>query len=263
MIDESILLEVISRAKAGDKSAIAFVSEKVRLKAIANLKSIEKQGELDVINNIKANIENLSKSVIQVASIVDSNNAVIGDAINKSKRNSKKAIKEQSEALHKQLSAISSQVLAIESKPTPERVIETRTVVEKETIRERGDIIVEQPISINEVFEPKEVVEYVEQGAIDKLFKEFEYRLRRDIQNQMDLRQYSGSGGGAGKIEIRQDGDIISSSAKCLNFTGVDVLAQKDPNNPDCINIYIPPEQPNNQPWVDGELWVDSEEWIG
>lgn len=47
--------------------------------------------------------------------------------------------------------------------------------------------------------------------------------------------------GGGGAIRIENDGELITEQAKCLNFIGEDVLVVPDPDNPDCLAIYIPP----------------------
>jgi len=46
---------------------------------------------------------------------------------------------------------------------------------------------------------------------------------------------------GGGAVEIQYDGVTVSDSATCLNFTGTDVLVAPNPDNPDCLDIYIPP----------------------
>lgn len=48
-------------------------------------------------------------------------------------------------------------------------------------------------------------------------------------------------GGRGGAVRIENEGELITETASCLNFIGEDVLVVPDPDNPDCLAIYIPP----------------------
>ena len=48
-------------------------------------------------------------------------------------------------------------------------------------------------------------------------------------------------GGGGGNVELRYNGEVVTTQARCLNFTGDDVLVAPNPDEPECYDIYIPP----------------------
>lgn len=87
---------------------------------------------------------------------------------------------------------------------------------------------------------------------VDNLVGVTRYTTVQEAITNGNLVPISGSGGGSA-LCVSDEGTVVNNDVCCINFVGVDVLANQDPTNPCQVNVYIPtPAYPSHYSTVDG-----------